>query len=552
MSTNSSQGETTPVYSFTPPQYLYTTEAVKQGEAAAIAQQQGNLETLLLRAGQALFQLLQHDGPKRSLWLLIGPGNNGADGWVVARLAAQAGWPIRVFATTPNTELAQQARAAFLQAFPQHRVQLLAQLPAALEQESAPATIVDALFGAGLNRPLNAEFAAAVAAVNCWRDRLTTWVAAPVVAVDVPTGLAGDSGEVLGEDAMVADLTLTMVAAKVGLYTGSAAHYVGRRALAELGIGAEFAEFATPLATLTNYLSATAGAPRRHPLGKRRADSHKGQHGQLLVIGGAVGMAGAVALAGLAALRSGVGKVTLVTAAANVQALHSQQAEWLVTPLAETDPLPANLATGSADSIVLGPGLGRSAWSQQIVTQVVTDIEKQVAQPAALVLDADALFGLAQTPQLLQQLPAGTVLTPHPKEAARLLQTTKVEPNRLHTAQALVQLAPQVIWVLKGAGTLVVSGHAQTESAPAIHINYSGCAALASAGSGDVLAGLIGSLLAQRQPTTHTERLELVKFAVWAHGYAAQLAAVDGERGTIASDLMSPLRWLMNPEGLRR
>lgn len=548
MSTNSNRGEVIPLYSFTPPQFLYTTKAVKQGEAAAIAQQQQSLDTLLLRAGQALFQLLQDDGPKRALWILTGPGNNGADGWVVARLAAQAGWPVRVFAAKPHSALAKQAQAALLQACPQLSIAPLNQLPVALQQDPAPATIVDALFGAGLNRPLSAECKMLVQAVNHWRDGLTYWVAAPVVAVDLPTGLAADSGEVFANTAIVADLTLTMVAAKVGLYTGAAAQYRGRVALAELGIAEEFARQTTAVASLTDYLPDTY-LPERHPLGNRRADSHKGQHGHLLIIGGAEGMAGAVALAGMAALRSGAGKVTLATAAANRSALHSQQPEWLVAPLAETPAqLHATLAALWTPHVVLGPGLGRSEWAQQLVQYTLA---LAAAQPTTLMLDADALYALAQTPEIVKQLPAGTVLTPHPKEAARLLQTTTIEPNRLHTARALVQLAPQVIWVLKGAGTLVVTG-AENDGAPQLSVNYSGCAALASAGSGDVLAGLIGSILAQQQPTTLAERLNLVKFAVWAHGYAAQLAAVDGERGTIASDLLAPLRRLMNPAGPRR
>lgn len=489
--------------------YLYLTEQIRTAEHAAVAQLGVSLAQLMQRAAQAcLVQLQAHHAAPAKVTVICGPGNNGGDGWVLARLARQAGYQVQVFAAPPQTELAQLAARAW------HEQGATSQPLTALSTAHVATSdvIVDALFGRGLNRPVTADYAQCIDCINSASQR--GWV----MSVDVPSGLCSDTGQPRG-CAVKADCTVVFIGLTMGLVTGQAAHYGGKVVLAELGI-ATIIQQQTPLAEVLD------GAHVSQCLPPRQATAHKGHFGHLLIIGGGPGMSGAAVLAGRAALRTGAGKVSIACHSNSQTAIAAAQPELMVHSAEEA----VNLLLGSADVVVIGPGLGQSAWAQQLVAQVCQ-------WSGTIVWDADALNLLA-TMRPTKPTASEWLFTPHPGEAGRLLglSTATIEENRW---QALTQICQnfQAHALLKGAGTLVKVANQSSG-----WVCRRGSPALATGGSGDVLSGVLGALLAQRLPVAAA-----LTSAVWVHAVAGELAAGDGERGTIASDLLAPLRQLVNP-----
>ncbi|KFZ31034.1 hypothetical protein IDSA_06010 [Pseudidiomarina salinarum] len=499
-------------------QLIYRTGQVREGEQDAAASLDISEKQLMQRAAQACLEHIRQvqQLPARLL-ILCGPGNNGGDGWVLARLARDAGYEVQVAAAQASSALAQQACEVWRDQG--GKVTALAEVSETIL--AGADLIVDALLGTGLSRDLSDDYLQLTRQLNdfsaCHR--------AYVLSVDCPTGLNSDTGQPMPV-AVKADATITMVALKAGLVTGQAATYCGVLELAELGIGEAFQRRQRPVATSLNA---------RHVSGRlqpRAGASHKGQHGHVLIVGGYKGMSGAAIMAGQAALRCGAGKVSVLTHLQSHPIVAGAQPELMVHPLdaATADDSGLEDLLSQADVVVLGPGLGKAEWGQSLFDQVSR-------WEGCLVMDADALNLLANGKQK-PAAAANWLLTPHPGEAGRLLRCSaaEIEQDRYGAVRELAdKFNAQVL--LKGAGSLIAA-----PGDSLIQVCRQGSPALATGGSGDVLSGIIGALLAQQIPVE-----EVLAIAAWLHGSAGELAAKQGERGTLPTDLLYFLRRLVNP-----
>ncbi len=496
------------------PRDLYRAADVRAIDRAAIETLQIPGIDLMERAGAAAFAALCERWPgARTLSAVCGSGNNGGDGYIVARLAHQAGWDVRVYPASAPTALQGDARSAYTR----YRDAGGACLDFIPEDFEATEILVDALFGTGLNRALSGAPVDIIEAVNRYRARGLTHRSRQraVVALDLPSGLQADSGARMGA-AIQADLTVTFVALKQGLFTGAGPELTGDIIFDDLGIHPRARQGIQP--------SARRLQPDLIRLAPRPRSAHKGCFGHVLLIGGDQGYSGAIRLAAEAAARVGAGLVSVATRAAHAGLLNLHRPELMVHGVehpADLEPLLERCST-----VAIGPGLGRSAWARML-------LEQTLATNLPLVVDADALNLLATSPVRRGQW----ILTPHPGEAARLLGCTaaEIQLDRFAASAELHRRWGGVI-VLKGAGTLV-----QTEAQTPV-VCQTGNPGMASGGMGDVLTGVLAGLLAQHFPLA-----EAAQTGVWLHGRAADLAAQAGERGLLAQDLMPHLRRLVNP-----
>lgn len=485
---------------------LYVPAAARAIDARAIQQLGIAGSTLMERAGMAAYRFLRRRWPAaRRLAVLCGAGNNGGDGYVLARLALDDGLEVQLLQLGDHGRLRGEALAAA----DAYRQAGGAAQPFRAGQPLDADVLVDAIVGTGLDRPLTGDWAAAVEALN--------GSGRPVLALDIPSGLHGGSGAVLG-CAVAATATVTFIAHKSGLFTGSGPALVGELELAGLGVPEAAFEGSDATARLIGRQRVAEMLPRRP------RDAHKGHYGHVLVIGGDHGMGGAVRMAAEAAARVGAGLVTVATRPEHCVGLLAARPELMCRGVDGADELQPLLARASV--VVLGPGLGRGAWSQALLQEVLRF-------DGPLVVDADGLNLLAEAPQRNDRW----VLTPHPGEAGRLLgvDTAEIQQDRFAAARRLSKRYGGVV-VLKGAGTVV---HAPG-ALPAV--NTTGNPGMASGGMGDVLSGVIGGLLAQGLAAS-----DAAAVGVWIHGAAADRAAADGERGLLALDLMQHLRELVNP-----
>jgi NAD(P)H-hydrate epimerase len=376
--------------------------------------------------------------------------------------------------------------------------------PALLEAD----VIVDAIFGTGLAREVGGQAADVLHAINASRR--------PVVAVDMPSGLDADTGAVLGV-AVRADATVTFIARKLGCYLGSGPELCGHVVFDGLGVPHETYQGMPAAARLLDESIVAAALPRRP------RTAHKGLNGHVLVIGGGPGMAGAARLAGEAALRAGAGLVTIATHPASVGALAGRPELMCIGVASARDLAPV---LERATVIALGPGLGLGDWSREVFsTAMATELPR--------VIDADALNLLAAGHQRRDDW----VLTPHPGEAARMLGITgaQVQGDRLGTAVQLQQRYGGTV-VLKGAGTIVQG------PSPSPAICARGNPGMAVAGMGDVLTGVIAGIAAQCG-----DLRTAAEAGVYVHAQAGDLAALKGERGMLAGDLLDQVRACVNP-----
>lgn len=493
----------------TPParsEFLYARAAIRALEASAVAGADGDAFTLMARAGLAGWhELLRHWPQAQDIGVLCGPGNNGGDGYVLARHAMESGRRVTVLRLPghqPRGPLALRACREYAAAGGAVE-EYGGQLPAV-------DVWVDALFGIGLSRPLEAHAAELVEAVNASGQ--------PVLALDAPTGVDTETGVVAGS-AVRARVTLQFLGGHVGLHTGAALDWVGDAVVAGLDVPAHLVEAIQPSALCLRREDLVG---RFQP---RARGAHKGDSGFLLCIGGEDGTGGAVLLAAEAALRCGAGRVGVATRTAHVAAMLARRPE-VMTQAVEGASMLRGLID-RADVVAIGPGLGQGAWGSAQFGVVM-------ASGKPLVLDADALNLLAKRGSI--RLPAGTVLTPHPGEAARLLgvDTALVQADRLSAARRLCERYGCVV-VLKGAGTIV----AAPDRTP--RVIAAGNPGLATGGTGDVLTGIIAALRAQQHPP-----FEAACMGALLHAMAGDMAAVEGERGMLASDLFVPLRALVN------
>lgn len=481
--------------------HLYTVAQVRMIERDALATMGISGGELMRRAASAALNSLRRHWPLvGQLRIHCGPGNNGGDGFLLAVLAREAGLQVELvaLATTAQGDAA-MARAEWEAGG--GKVHLWD-----AHTELAPTELeVDALYGIGLNRAPESSVASLIERINAG--------SAPVLALDLPSGVNADSGHCPGM-AIRADRTITFIAGKRGLCTGPAVDHVGVLELAGLGVP-DSVYAATPSDA---QLLAVEALP------VRRRYANKGDHGHVLVIGGEHGMAGAARMAGEAALRAGAGLVSVATRREHVPALIAGRPELMVR---EVDgPQALQLLLERANVLAVGPGLGRNAWGHALWLTAL-----DATMP--LVLDADGLNLLARAPKSFS---APTVLTPHPGEAARLLDVTiaEIETDRFAAVREMARRHAAVV-VLKGAGSLIA------DPAGRVHVCPWGNPGMASGGMGDLLTGIVAALLAQG-----CTDWEAACLGVSLHARAGDVAAREGERGMLASDLLGPLRALGN------
>ena len=481
---------------------LYTAAQCKAIDRLAIESLPIAGYQLMCRAARSAQQWITRLYPKASDFNVVcGAGNNGGDGFVLARLLFESGHKVTVTLADSQLEdkLTGEAREAWNDL---PKGVFKTPFDSAFNDESD--LIVDALLGIGLTGDVRSETAAIIDWINQQQS--------PVFSLDMPSGLSADTGAVLG-CAVKADATLTFIAPKQGLFIGQARNHVGRVMVDELGVPVDlFPE--TPCELIYNPLTHLA------PLNRA---AHKGSQGSLVVIGGDVGFGGAPILSSEAALRTGAGRVTLLThSEPTVMAMLSRTPEVMVRLANDLSSFAPMIK--SMDSIVIGPGLGQSEWA-------IGCLESTKLYNKPTVVDADALNLIAQGKVSFHD---NAVFTPHPGEAARVLNCTlsEVQSDPIEAAFALQRKLGGVI-VLKGAGSTVCDGQK-------VSICNLGNPGMASAGMGDLLSGIIATFLAQGCSLETA-----AKMGVWLHAKAGDLASADGERGLIATDLLPHIRRLL-------
>lgn len=480
---------------------FYTAEQSRNIDRYAIKQTGIPGLLLMKRAGLYAFEILQHTYPKaRRILVVCGGGNNGGDGFVLAQLAAMAGMKTEVVLAAEPDSLKGDAQRAY------REMTGLGMEP--IPFDSVDLTnydvIVDALFGTGLDRPIEGSLVQ-------WIERINR-AQKPVLAMDIPSGLQADSGQVLGI-AIRAAHTCTFITRKLGLYQYQGPDTAGQVHYSPLFLSKEILNTQTPVAcnhSLKYWL--------KH-LPARMQSHHKGTAGTVCLVGGDRSMMGAIQMAGMAALKTGSGLVKVVTHPEHGIALTQTLPELMCYP-----PEKLSDSLSSADAVGIGPGLGLGEWGKELFTQTRNLPQKKV-------LDADALKRLAQSPAKRDDW----VLTPHPGEAASLLgcSTQKIQENRIESARKIQQQYGGVV-VLKGNGTLVYDGRQ-------MELCLAGNPGMAVGGMGDVLTGAISGLLAQG-----LSLFDAACLGVSLHAHAGDiLARQKGEPGLLPTELASTLSQLM-------
>lgn len=486
------------------PVALYNAAQVRELDARLIAAGTSGFD-LMQRAAHAAWRALRRRWPDAgAVTVLAGRGNNAGDGYLLAALAQRAGWQVRVLAVGDPQTLQGDAALACAEARD-------CGVPIEPWRAEAPlqGVLVDALLGTGLTGAVREPYASAIAAINA--------SGRPVLAIDLPSGLCANTGQVLGQ-AVRADLSVTFIGLKLGLFTADGPDRVGALVFDDLqadpGIVAQVASEAVRL----DHGSLARVAPRS-------PTAHKGSFGQVLVIGGDLGTGGAALLSAEAALRCGAGMVTLATRPEHVGASLVRRPEVMCSGVESTYSLSALLER--ADVLVVGPGLGQAPWGRSLISAAAQREQPQV-------WDADALNLLATG---AVELPSGCLITPHPGEAARLLQCSvgEVQADRPAAVRALAQRYGCVA-LLKGAGTLIAAPDGR------LALCDRGHPAMASAGLGDVLAGVLGALLAQQLAP-----FEAACLGAWLHASAGERLGTLG-RGLAASDLIPVIRQLFEEQ----
>ncbi|MGC1658549.1 MAG: NAD(P)H-hydrate dehydratase [Candidatus Acidiferrales bacterium] len=491
--------------------------------------------TLMENAGKSAAEFIRarfSNLERRSILVLCGKGNNGGDGFVVARHLVEMGARPVVFLFAEIGDLHGDA------ALSRKRLENLALDFRVIRDVSdwrawkpplaSAEVIVDALLGTGIRGPVDGLLAEAIADVN--RHALDT----SVVAVDIPSGLDADSGAVHGA-AVVADYTVTFTAPKIGMFLGLAAHYVGRLMVRDIGSPRELVE-----SVGQGRCRWSEPAEFSHFAAPRRSDANKGDYGHALIVAGSVGKSGAAVLASWAALRAGAGLVTAAVAAPILPILAAHIPEIMTAPLPATDS--GAIARAALDgeqfdsllkgkrALAIGPGLGQHVETQEFIRSIVARPET-----APIVLDADGLNAFDGRATELRRDGRALAITPHPGEMGRLLDKSAAEVQARRLDAATKSAAEwNAFVVLKGSHTVV--------SAPSgvAWINSTGNPGMSTGGTGDVLTGVLAGLTAQFGAAKDWDRM--LAFGVYLHGLAGDLASADaGEAPLMASDLIYAL-----------
>jgi len=497
------------------PDKLYNVDSVVQLEQIAINQFAIPAYTLMKSAGEAVFNVIQTKYPLcKNVLVLCGAGNNAGDGYVAARLAKQAGFTVHVISLIDPVSLKNEALLAY-----QDWLSVAENDVADESLINEADIIVDALLGTGLKREVSGEWAQWITAVN---DSIK-----PVISVDIPSGLIADTGVISGH-AIQADVTVSFIGLKQGMFTAQANDVCGEIVFDDLALPDDVYSHVEADARLIKTIDYSL-------LPKRKASSHKGNFGHVLVVGGNTGMPGAVILAAKAALRTGAGLVTIITASDNLVAISTAVPEAMVRTcdIGSLAELFAASFVNSVTHIAVGMGLGQDDWSLEIL-RYCARLNK------TMLIDADALNLIAQHNINIK---SALVVTPHPGEAARLLSqetplnSADIQQNRFDAVKKLHMLfkdSESCVVVLKGSGTLIFDGQTIKVCSP-------GNAAMAAPGMGDVLSGIVIALLAQGIKVSDAAEL-----GVCLHASAAQTVTQDKTRGLLASDVINEL-----PEILR-
>jgi len=487
---------------------------------------------LMERAGAGVVtQLEARYGPLagKSVIILCGKGNNGGDGFVVGRLLRRKQARVHILLLTSPDDLSRDAKTMyqrFLRSAGKSAVTCPTSAESIQERLATGDILLDAILGTGLSTSVTGLYRDAIEAINA--------AGRPTVAVDLPSGLHADTGAVLGATVR-ADLTVTFGLPKTGLYGGAGIDCAGTVRLVDIGIPASFVESVGSRLMLLTDTDARAALPSRRP------SSHKGTYGHLGVIAGSVGKTGAAAMAALSALRIGTGLVTAAIPSSANDILEAKLLEVMTLPMPETKArtfarsgLDRLLAfAGARDAIAIGPGLTTHPETVDLVQELVKRIDKPC------VLDADALNALAGKSSLLTECKRPPIITPHPGEMARLeteATTQSVNDDRLGTATRFAR-ERGVFVILKGACTVIARPDGLAAICP------TGNPGMATAGTGDVLTGMVGGLLAQGLAPW-----DAACAATYFHGLAGDLAAQHlGQAGMIASDLIRHIPHAISP-----
>jgi NAD(P)H-hydrate epimerase len=457
--------------------------------------------------------------------IICGKGNNGGDGLALARRLSICGIAVRVALLASFGVLKGEAKANL---FTLRKMDVEIAQNASVRDISDVVDwshiVVDAMLGVGLSSPLKGVYAFAAELMNASGK--------PVVAVDIPTGINADTGEVM-DTAVRADLTVTMAALKRGLVLYPGATYAGEVRVVDIGIPTEVIDKEK---ITTGYLTAETAGGLLH---QRDRDAHKGTFGHLLVVAGSPGKTGAAIMAARGALRTGAGLVSVATPHSLVSIVQAQIVEAMGVPSAESiegtlgigSDVELLKSAGSMNACIIGPGLS----THYETVQVVRNLVQRLAIP--MVVDADGLNALAGSLDILKKVKSPIVMTPHPGEMARLLgsSSSDVQKDRVGSATAFA-MKYKVTLVLKGAGTVIATPDGR------VFINSTGNPGMATGGTGDALTGVIGSLLAQGYTASQAACL-----GVYLHGLAGDLAAKEkGEMGMIAGDLIEKIPAAIN------
>lgn len=485
---------------------VYTTAQIRLIEKEAIKSGIAGIE-MMNRAGLAAFKHLQSHWPNiHKIACLIGSGNNGGDGLILAKAAIEAGLHCDLYSEGDLSALKNEAKLAF------DATKSTLPKPKSLNdfEPERYELIVDALLGIGFNGTVDERLHNTIETINAAET--------PVFALDLPSGLNADRG-IASPVAIQATKTMTFIGLKPGLVTGDGLQFCGELVVEKLGLPSTLYHSITPpihQATLDDFIS---------HIKPRKKNTHKNQEGHLLIIGGNAGMSGAVKIAALGALYTGTGLVTVATHPAHAALINLDQPEIMSHGIQKPKALTTLL--DAANMILIGPGLGEDDWAKSLWRYVIK-------QNKRMVIDADALNLLSESPQKNHDW----ILTPHPGEAAKLLsQSTKdIQSQRWQTASSLHKKYGGVA-VLKGAGTIISNGELD-------YVCGEGNPGMASAGMGDLLAGITASLFAQG-----LNAFDAATTAVSLHARAADHYAVEkGQRGLLASNLIDTLQALVNQQ----
>ena len=482
--------------------------------------------TLMEHAGTAVVEAMASrygDLARTRVAIVCGKGHNGGDGLVVARLLSKRRAQVRVFLLHPVSDLAADSRTMYrrlLRAVSSRAVVAGATPEQLAKGLAASDLVVDALLGTGLSSPVAGAYAAAIDLMNR--------AGRPIIAVDLPSGLQTDRGEVLGQ-AVRADLTVTFGLPKLGLYLNQGIDLAGEVKIADIGIPIDYAKAVeSPLSLLTQEEIARL-------LPARKPSAHKGTFGHVGIIAGSPGKTGAAAMAARAALRTGAGLVTVATPGGVNDVLESKLLEAMTYPVPDTADHTFGLKAldllssfvGARTAVAIGPGISTQPETVELVHRLLAQIERPC------VLDADALNAVSDRPESLAQCRAPLILTPHPGEMARLVKAEggqAVNRDRL-TVTSSFAATHRTIVVLKGARTLLAHPDGRLAICP------TGNPGLATGGTGDVLTGMIVSLLAQG-----LSPWDAACSATYLHGLAGDLAAhAHGQAGMIAGDVIAQI-----------